>query len=480
MLKNLTIINASFFSLFSLFIFCDCRSVKLSNPCDPTKLSSDTIFIKLILGEGGSSCGSSAKPSTISGTISGLLSSGLILQNNGAEDQTLSSGATGFTFPTKVIDYLVTVKTQPRFHNCIVNSGSGRASSDVANVLITCSPKQAGYLIVSNVTSANISVYSINSTSGILSQIAGSPFSTGTCFPRGLSLSPDSNFVYAACEGENKIRAYSVSRSSGSLSQISGSPFSVPSGAPTRVSVDPSGKWLVLGTNNPSTSIHMYSLNSSTGAATFLASYSASGAQPYAVTFDSLGKFVYAGIGSGVNTGRVDGWSLNTTTGALTSVGAAVAGGANAIEIATDPTGRYLYAANYSSPGRIFVYTINPTSGVLAQIAGLGSGFSTTDQSPDSLLVDPLNRFVYAGNQTPSTLAGFTIDSTTGGLTAISGMPLAGFSGALAMDPSGKYLFTAIGGNVRSSTVNSTTGVPTLIGSVSAGTDQTQAVVVSY
>lgn len=481
MVKNLTFWIANLYLLMLLFFLSDCRAVELSNPCDPkSKVFNETLLLKLALGDGSPICVSSRTPFTISGTITGLLSPGLVLQNNGGEEQIISYGATSFRFPTKVADYLVTVKSQPRFYTCIVNNGSGRATSDITNVEVSCSPKQAGYLIVSNVTSQNISIYSINPSTGTLTQIAGSPISSGTCAPRGISLSPDSNFLYAACQVENKIRAYAINRSNGSLSEISGSPFDVPSGSPTKLAIDLTGKWLVLGTDNPFATIHMYSLNNTSGAPTFLGSYTTSGAQPYTVTFDSTGKFVYAGIGVGANSGYVDGWTLNSTTGALTSVGASVSGGVNAIEITTDPAGRYLYAANYSAPGRVFVYTINSISGVLAQIAGLGPGFSTVNDGPDSILVDPKSRFLYVGNQTPSNLAGFTIDSSTGGLTAMSGSPFAGFTGALAMDPAGTYLYSGTGGNVRAFSVNVSTGVPTLIGTVTAGTDQTGLVIVSY
>ncbi|GBF48516.1 hypothetical protein LPTSP4_00150 [Leptospira ryugenii] len=413
----------------------------------------------------------------ISGTINGLLATGLVLQNNGGDDLRINYGANSFLFPTRTSLYNVTVKTQAKDFSCTVANGSGRALSDITNVTVSCQPKQAGYVIVSNVTSTNISVYSVNPNTGSLTEISGSPFTNALCAARGLAISPDSSYVYAACQGEDKIRVYSITKSSGMLVEIAGSPFNVPSGIPTRLSVDPTGKWLVLGTNNPSALIHMYAISANTGALTFLGSYATSAAQPYAVTFDATGKFVYAGIGLN---GNVDGWTLNTTTGALSSVGSPAPGGSNAIDITTDPAGRYLFAANYSGPGRIFVYTINPTTGVLAQISGLGPGFSTINDSPDSIFVDPKSRFVYSGNQTPANLAGFTLDISTGTLTTMAGSTFSGYSGALAMDPSGTYLYSGTGGFVRAFTVNPTTGVPSLVGTFAAGTDQTSIVIASY
>ena len=76
---------------------------------------------------------------SIGGTITGLAASGLVLQNNGGDDLTVDTGATSFTFPTRVIGaYAVTVKTQPTGLSCAVSSGSGTATTDISNVSITC------------------------------------------------------------------------------------------------------------------------------------------------------------------------------------------------------------------------------------------------------------------------------------------------------------------------------------------------------
>lgn len=79
---------------------------------------------------------------SIGGSIAGLSSDGLVLQNNGGDDLSLTSGSTNFTFSTKVSEgnsYNVTVATQPNGQTCTVTNGSGTATNDVANVAITCS-----------------------------------------------------------------------------------------------------------------------------------------------------------------------------------------------------------------------------------------------------------------------------------------------------------------------------------------------------
>jgi hypothetical protein len=79
---------------------------------------------------------------TIGGTVSGLTSSGLVLQNNGGNNLTVASGSTSFTFSTGVVNggsYSVTVSTQPTGRGCTVTNGGGTvASANVTNVAINC------------------------------------------------------------------------------------------------------------------------------------------------------------------------------------------------------------------------------------------------------------------------------------------------------------------------------------------------------
>ncbi len=80
---------------------------------------------------------------TVSGTITGLVGTGLVLQDNGANSLTLNAPATTFAFTAGVgegLGYDVTVLTQPStpLQNCVVTKGSGTSSVNVTDVLVTC------------------------------------------------------------------------------------------------------------------------------------------------------------------------------------------------------------------------------------------------------------------------------------------------------------------------------------------------------
>ena len=78
----------------------------------------------------------------VGGTVSGLTGSGLVLQDNGGDNLTVTgTGSVKFTFASLVTGaYAVTVKTQPAnpAQNCAVTQGTGTATAPVTNVLITC------------------------------------------------------------------------------------------------------------------------------------------------------------------------------------------------------------------------------------------------------------------------------------------------------------------------------------------------------
>jgi Kelch motif len=77
---------------------------------------------------------------TVGGTVSGLTGSGLVLQDNGGDNLSVTAAGT-FTFATPVPGaYNVTVLTQPSnpTQTCQVANGQGTASSNVTSVTVTC------------------------------------------------------------------------------------------------------------------------------------------------------------------------------------------------------------------------------------------------------------------------------------------------------------------------------------------------------
>ena len=103
------------------------------------------IGILFVIGcAGGGTQGSNPPPVTytIGGTISGLSGAGLVLQNNGGNNLSVSANGS-FAFTTAITSggsYSVTVLTQPSSpaQTCVLASGSGTASANVTGVQVIC------------------------------------------------------------------------------------------------------------------------------------------------------------------------------------------------------------------------------------------------------------------------------------------------------------------------------------------------------
>lgn len=78
----------------------------------------------------------------IGGSISGLIDSGLVLRNNGADDLSVAANATSFQFSTPVAyggSYNATVEQQPTSMTCSITNGSGsNVAADVTDVTVVC------------------------------------------------------------------------------------------------------------------------------------------------------------------------------------------------------------------------------------------------------------------------------------------------------------------------------------------------------
>jgi hypothetical protein len=105
------------------------------------------------------------------------------------------------------------------------------------------------FLYAGNSRSNNVSAFSIDPTTGILTPVVGSPFATGAGSGGGgisLAATPDGQFLIAANAFSNIITVYSVA-ASGALAPVAGSPFGGgPGGESDGIKMTPDGKFLVV------------------------------------------------------------------------------------------------------------------------------------------------------------------------------------------------------------------------------------------
>ena len=70
----------------------------------------------------------------------------------------------------------------------------------------------------------DVSAYKIDSTTGVLSKVLGSPFQVGAG-PQSVAVDPSGKFAYVANARSNDVSAYTINSTTGALSPVTGSPF---------------------------------------------------------------------------------------------------------------------------------------------------------------------------------------------------------------------------------------------------------------
>ena len=141
-------------------------------------------------------------------------------------------------------------------------------------------------------TIGNISGFNIDRTSGALTPILGSPFTStvGGQGPTTITIDPTGRLVYAVTPGSSlSVWCFQITSTNGQLVAVTNSPFSVAAGGLFAL-FDPSGRFFYIGS---AIGIEAYTYNPSTGALTPISCPSSTQCSPFS-TLTAPGKMVFA------------------------------------------------------------------------------------------------------------------------------------------------------------------------------------------
>lgn len=393
---------------------------------------------------------------SIGGTVTGLVGSGAVLMNNGSGALTISANGS-FTFNTALAsgaNYSVSVESRSA-QICTITNGSGTvANASVTDIAVDCTTGHFAY--VPSFASNELWVYTINSTTGTLTPIVGSPFAA-SAGATDIVFEASNRFAYVANADAYTVTAFMADSVTGALVSIGDiaagtkptswtGPYA--GAGPVSITVDPLGRFVFVA-NFTTQQIYAYAINSATGTLSAVpGSPIAVGGSPRKLVADRNGAFLYA-INQSANVVQV--YAINQTTGALSEApGSPYPTGKTPLAIAIDPAGSFAYVANYNEHD-ISVYAIDPVTGALRAIPGSPFVAQITNCG---VTIDPLDRFAFVANAvgTFGTLSTFAIDSS-GALSEVTGSPVSAGSSpcSSAVDPTGRFVFAA---NVNSSNVS--------------------------
>jgi 6-phosphogluconolactonase len=268
-------------------------------------------------------------------------------------------------------------------------SNNSPTSPRTVNTPTPSSSNVEGFAYVLNNQSANISAYSIDATTGALSEIPGSPFASLGALPEAMSITPSGEFAYVANYGSKNISGYSINGTTGVLTSVGAAVDVI--GRPLSIAAHPSGR----------------------------AIYVVMHEEPSHPMLD-------------VSRSWITGFAIDTASGELTSIGS-VSFQSYSGHITVDPSGRFVYVTN-AGASQILAYSVDQTTGELSETAE--SPFGTT-RNPEDITVAPSGKFAYMGGSFGT--FGYNVDAETGALSEIAGSPFAPTSAIF--HPAGRFAF---------------------------------------
>jgi 6-phosphogluconolactonase (cycloisomerase 2 family) len=258
------------------------------------------------------------------------------------------------------------------------------------------------------------------------------------------SFAQGAQFAYVADAFSNAISEYRIDAATGALTLQS----VFPTVEPLSIVVTPSERFAFATNYVSNGSISGFSIDPTTGSLSPVAgSPFPAGDHPYRLTVAPSGRFVYA---ANVGSNNVSAFSINASTGMLTPVpGSPFAVGIGPYKVAVSPNEQFAYVANSeSTSASVSAFSINPNTGALTPVPGSPFAMPGNGASPQAVAVSPSGKFLYVGIVISDTVGVYSIDASTGALTAVAGSPFKSPPGPwdFAFSPSGQYVYVANAG----------------------------------
>ncbi len=193
------------------------------------------------------------------------------------------------------------------------------------------SPSGAVLYVTGGGTPGIIEAFTI--TQGVLTAVPSSPYYTGVN-PYGLAISANGGFLYTANNQNLSISEFGISSTDGSLSQLVGSPVGETYLGPVALLINKSGAYMYVA-NQASANLGAYGINSDGSLSLLPISPFATGKSPSAISSDASGNYLFVG-NEAATASAIESFSLDSSSGALSEVASYTVPG-NVISIAVTP-----------------------------------------------------------------------------------------------------------------------------------------------
>jgi 6-phosphogluconolactonase len=297
-----------------------------------------------------------------------------------------------------------------------------------------------GHLYVSDFLNDAVDGFSINSSTGALTAINGSPFPVGGTPPGAGGLTmfvSGGSYLFATDQNAGTVAGFSFDSASGKLTPVPGSPFSAGNTPVQAVQEGLQSKFLYVSNLKDSAGgISAFTIDQGTGTLSpipgspFPSGVPGSFPGPSSLVMSADSRFLYVALVGTANTNnKIAAFSINPTTGGLTELPSSpFVTGINPaqmtlVPITLSPQG-FLYTTNIQD-GTISAFTVNDSTGVLTPVSGspYASGTSVGGLSATVSATSSGGFFLYAADPQSKAIRAYAVDGNTGALSPISGSP---------------------------------------------------------
>lgn len=446
----------------------------------PTKLFHGLLYLAPVLfltlvacgGGGGGSTPNAplAAAFTLSVNVTGVSGVGVVLRNNGGNDLAATTpGVYSFGSVIAGASYDVTVLSHPSapVQVCTVTSPSGTMPGSNLTLGVNCVNAFTISVTVTGDTSIPTSIGPVLQNNGG-DNLFIPKITPTTSASYAFSIPVESGVPYTITQYRRPVsKSQDCTLSNVVASGIVSGDVSL---AITCVSWPVPDPRFAYVTNSASNTVSAYTIDPASGVLANETTVTP-GIEPYSVSVEPSGRFAYVmNRRSGTPySGSISAYSIDAFTGELTNPQAGIATGDLPISITVHPSGEFAYVVNQgngSTTGNsISAYSINTTTGALSAIDANGASTSyqasiATESQPYTITIDPLGRFAYVANDFSNNVSAYTINQMTGALTPVAGSPFAAGTNprSVVIDPSGQFAYVAnAGGDISAYRIDTVT-----------------------
>jgi 6-phosphogluconolactonase len=291
--------------------------------------------------------------------------------------------------------------------------------------------------------SQGIYAYRFETRSGKLTPLG---LAAATSNPSFLVEHPNHRFLYAVNEGGrvNTVSAFAIDPATGKLTLRNA--VSAHGDSPCHISLDRTGRWLAVANYESGTvAVLPVESNGTLGEAVAIDRHEGAKARAHAAVFSPDNRFL---LSADLGLDRIFVYRFDPATGSITANDppfAAVAAGAGVRHLAFHPGGKWLYAINETA-STITAFQYDAAKGVIGEFQSVPAIPVTfkRENSTAEIVVNSAGTVLYGSNRGHDSIALFAIDPVKGTLAAAGHAPTLGRTPRhFAIDPSGGYLLAA-------------------------------------